>query len=261
MILLQNGERFTEFKFTLEADFEREIVQSCKDIFGNDSIFIDVKKKISSDTLGSTIPDAFLFDMSDPDNREFYLVEVELESHDFYNHIFPQITKFFAFFKNSKRQKELVEKLFSIVNTDSTLKREFKRYLGEQEIFKFLNDVVDSSQNILLIIDGEKPELPEITDTYSDTWGKMVKVLTARKYVCKNESILVVHPEFENIEFSYEETPLEAEKKSTIYSEELHLEGVNDNVKEVYNHLKTSVQRFDNSFLFNPQKYYISIKG
>lgn len=261
MILLQNGHKFTELKFKLESDFEKEIVQSHKAIFGKDAIYIDAKKKIGSDALGKTIPDGILFDMSDPDNREFYLVEVELESHDFYNHIFPQITKFFAFYKNTKRQKELVEKLFSTINTDSSLKRQFKKYLGEQEIFKFLNDVVDSSQNILLIIDGDKPELPEITDTYSDTWGKMVKVLTARKYVCKDESILAVHPEFETIEFSYQETPSEAEKKSTIYSEELHLEGVNDNVKQVYNHLKIAVQKIDDSFIFNPQKYYISIKG
>lgn len=261
MIILQNGQRFTEHKYQLEADFEKEIADSQKAIFGKDTIYIDTKRKIGSEALGDTIPDGFLFDMSDPDNFEFYLVEVELEKHDFYRHIFPQITKFFAFYKNSKRQKELVEKLFSTINTDSALKRQFKKYLGDEEIFKFLNDVIDSSQNILMIIDGNKPELPEITDTYSDTWGKMVKLLNVKKFVHKKESIFTVDPEFETIEFSYEETPTEAEKKSTIYSEEFHLEGVGENVKSVYENLKKEVLDIDDSVFFNPQKYYISLKS
>ncbi len=261
MILLKDGQQYTECRFRLEADFEKIIVEMHKLIFGKNTVYIDAKKKIGSNTLGSAIPDGFLFDMSDPDNQEFYLVEVELESHDFYRHIFPQITKFFAFYKNSTRQKELVEKLFSTINTDKELKRQFKKYLGEQEIYKFLSDVIDNSQNILLVIDGEKPELPEITDTYSDTWGKMVKVLTVKQYVCKDDAIVTIHPEFETIEFSYEETPAEVEKKSNMYSEEFHVEGIHEHVKELYAYIKTQVTALNNAFIFNPQKYYISIKG
>ena len=78
----------------------------------------------------------------------------------------------------------------------------------------------------------------------------MVKILIARKYTCEEEFVLTVHPEFENIEFSYEDTPAEAEKKSTIYSEELHLENVDDNVKEIYNYLKEAIHKIDQSFIF-----------
>lgn len=260
MILFQNGKKYIESKYTVESEFEQEILNFHKLFFGNDVIYIDAKKKIGSHTLGKTIPDGFLFDMSDPDNREFYLVEVELECHDFYNHIFPQITKFFAFFKNSKRQKELVEKLFSTINTDTDLKRQFKKYLGEKEIFKFLNDVVDSSQNILIVIDGDKPELPEIMDTYSDTWGKMVKVIVAKKFTCDQESIFSIHPEFETLEYSPPEVIPEREIQTDI-SEEFHLEGVKDNVKQIYAVIKDRVLASNPSFIFNPQKHYISIRG
>ena len=261
MILIKDGKRYDEKKFSLEADFENEIVAAKKMIFGQDAIYIDAKKKIGTLALGNTIPDGFLFDLSDQDNFEFYIVEVELEKHDFYNHIFPQITKFFAFFKNSKRQKELVEKLFSTINTDSALKRQFKKYLGDQEIFKFLSDLIDSSQNILLVIDGAKPELPEISDTYSDTWGKMVRVLEVKKFANKEGSIVTVDPAFENIEFSYEEPIADTEQKATQYSEEFHLEGSADTVKQIYEHLKDVVGTAGDSYVFNPQKYYISIKG
>jgi hypothetical protein len=115
MILLRNGQKYVESKYQLEEDFEKDIVSSSPSIFGIESIYIDAKKKIGS-SLGNTVPDGFLFDMSDADNPEFYLVEAELETHDFFKHIFPQITKFFAFFKNSNRQKGLVEKLFTAIN-------------------------------------------------------------------------------------------------------------------------------------------------
>ena len=102
MTLLQNGIKFTEYKHTSEEDFEKEIVNNYKLFFGNDTIYIDSKRKVSAKSLGETIPDGFLFVLSDRENPDFYLVEAELESHDFYKHIFPQITKFFGFFKTPK---------------------------------------------------------------------------------------------------------------------------------------------------------------
>lgn len=178
MILYKDKTKFTEYKYPKEKDLEEEIISNSKLYFGRDTIYIDAKRKLEAKALGGSIPDGFLFDLSDMANPDFYLVEIELATHDFYNHIFPQVTKFFAFYKNKKSQAELVEKIFSIVNTDVNLKRRFKKYLGEREIYKFVKDVIESSQNILLIMDGEKDELPEIIDTYTDTWGKLVRVLT-----------------------------------------------------------------------------------
>lgn len=260
MILYQNGKKFTEYKYKLENDLEKDIISSYQTLFGPDTIYIEAKKKISSESLGNTIPDGFLFDLSDPDNPEFYLVEIELGSHDFYRHIFPQITKFFAFFRNSNKQKELVQKLFSVIDKDSELKKQFKKYLGAIEIFKFLSDVVDSSQNILIVLDVEKPEMPEIMNTYADTWGKMVKVLTAKKYVCDGESIFAVHPEFETIEYSCPDTSDEDQTEVPNFSEEYHLEYAKDNVKQMYNAIKNKLLAIDSSLIFNPAKNYISIK-
>lgn len=260
MILIQDGKRYEEKSWSLESDFEAEVVSCRGTIFGKKTVYIDAKKKIGTQALGNTIPDGFLFDFSDPDNPEFYIVEVELKKHDFYSHIFPQITKFFAFFKSPKRQKELVEKLFTTISGDSSLKREFKVFLGEKEIFKALTDLIESSQNILLVIDGSKPELPEITDTYSDTWGKMVRVLEIRKFECKDGSVITCDPSFENIELAFEEAIQETQTSTGQYSEEHHLEGVSDTVKEIYRHLRSVFETSDGACKFNPQKYYISIR-
>lgn len=149
MIVYKDQQRFTEAEINLEKQLEDDVVQNAKLFFGKDTIYIDAKKKIDSKSLGGTIPDGFLFDLSDKDNPSFYIVEVELAKHDFYGHIFPQFTKFFGFFRISNSRGDLVDKLFSTVNNDEDLKKEFKRHLQEKEIYKFIKDLVSESQNIL----------------------------------------------------------------------------------------------------------------
>lgn len=259
MRLFANNKTYNQFQFDKEADFEREVVINSKQFFGTNSIYIDVKRKIETRSLGNSIPDGFLFDLSDKENPESYIVEVELAKHDFYNHIFPQITKFFSLYKNPKNQNDLVEKIFSIVTNDNDLKKELKKYLGEKEIYKFLKDTIEQSQNILLIIDGDKRELPEIMDTYSDTWGKMVKLILIRKFSCNRESIYTMHPDFENIEFANIEGELSSDT-GIDYNEEYHFEGVSETVKQIYNNIKSELLKANPNLIFNPQKYYISIR-
>jgi predicted transport protein len=231
---------------------------NCKCLFGQSSILIEAKKKIDNKALGGTIPDAFLFDLKDPDNPEFYLIEVELAKHSFYNHIFPQITKFFAFFKNPESQSELIEKLYTLVSADAELKKEFKSRIGNKEIFKYIKDTIENSQNILLILDNDKKELPEITKTYTDTWGKIVKVTLLKEYTNNGESIISLTPEFENIDtVDFTE---EAEETSTPYTEDYHLEGVSRETKNIYSILKNALTEQIKDLKYNPQRYYISLR-
>jgi predicted transport protein len=264
MRIFTNNKVFNQFQFEKEAEFEREIVQNAKLFFGPKSIIIDAKRKIETKTLGNSVPDGFLFDLSDKENPEFYIIEVELARHNFYDHIFPQITKFFGFYKNQKNQGELVEKIFTFINNDEELRKEFKKYLGEREVYKFLKDTVEQSQNILLILDDEKKELPEIMDTYSETWGKMVKLTFIKKFVHQDEVIYSMDPEFENIEFAdidkEKDLPSDGDSLETEYTEAYHLEGVSENVREVYNELRAHVIGVRPDIIINPKKYYISIR-
>ncbi|GEO06554.1 hypothetical protein AAE02nite_42180 [Adhaeribacter aerolatus] len=257
MVLLQNGKQYKEYSYDLEDTLEKEVIANSQLLFGNKTIFIEAKRKIDTKAIGASIPDGFLFDLSDKDNPEFYLVEAELAKHDFYRHIFPQITKFFAFFKNRKSQSELIEKIYSTVDSDAELKKEFKKYLGEKEIFKFIKDTIETSQNILIVIDGKKDELPEIIDTYTDTWGKMVKVMVLKKFTAGSEIIYTVEPEFSDIEYST--IDLGDKGEGLDITVEFHLEGVKDIVKNIYNTLVQSLHQFDKSLILNPKKYYISI--
>lgn len=263
MILFKSNQPFQEYRYEKEDELEREVTENSKLFFGKDTIFIEVKKKIETKSFGGSIPDGFLFDFSDKENPEFYLIEIELLRHDFFKHIFPQITKFFAFFKSSKNQAELVEKIFSIINNSPDLKKEFKKYLGEKEIYKSLKDTIENSQKILLILDGDKMELPEVIDTYTDTWGKMVHTMVIKKYTNQNEFIYSLDPEFEGLEIPVETEIDDGEEdvgEDTPFTEEYHLEGLNSEIKNIYLKIKSNLQGKDKSIIFNPQKYYISIR-
>ena len=266
MTILQGTKRFVEVQFKLEDDFEELVRERSKILFGKDTIFIYTKRKLKGVALGASIPDGFLFDLTDLENPEFYLVEVELQKHDFYRHIFPQITKFFSFFRSSTSQNDLVEKLFSIINADPALKGEFKKYLGEREIFKFLKDICEDSQNILLIIDGEKAELPEIIDTYTDTWGKLVKLLKVKQFRHEMESLVTVEPDFVDIQYApevevKEEEVVGQESVKPKYTEEYHLDGVSASTKQSYTVVKEHLLQMYPSVILNPQKYYIGIRS
>jgi len=252
-----NGKKFIETIFKDEASFETLVKKNSKTLFGSKTIYFDLKNKIDTKTLGATIPDGFLFDFKDKANPEFYLIEVELAKHDFYKHIFPQITKFFAFFKNAKSRNNLIDKLFQFIKSDPNLEEEFKGYLGKKEIYKALKDILENSQNILVVIDENKPEFQEVTETYTDTWDKLVKLEILKEYTTEGRNILTINPDFEDIEFiptSYQE---EIEEK---YTERFHLDTVEKKIDDLYEKIKKSIQTIDSEIKVNPQKYYISLK-
>ena len=128
-VIFHDNNKFTEFTYPSEHDFEGVIKSNSKLLFGTSTIYIDLKAKIDTVSLGGSIPDGLIFDLNNTASPEFYLVEVELEKHDFSRHIFPQITKFFAFFRNPKAQNELIEKIFSVAQMDKEIGAEFKPFL------------------------------------------------------------------------------------------------------------------------------------
>jgi hypothetical protein len=264
MTIILNGKRFDQIAYGSERDFEEDVVQSSKVLFGAETVYIDAKKRLESKTLGTTVPDGFFFDFRDPTDPQFYIVEVELSQHSFYSHIFPQITKFFAFFKNSKVQKTLADKLHSLIENDNGLKTEFKFHLGNSEIYKFLSDILETSQNILLVSDGTIIELPEIMDTYTDTWGRMVKPLEIRKYGSGKDILFSLTPDLETLPYGESgqvpEGPGTDEEPSP-YTESFHLENSSSEVRKIYAKIKETAAKIDSRLLFNPQKYYISIKA
>jgi len=248
-----NGEVFEQVIYSKEHDFEQLVAKNSETIFGNKSIYIDSKRRITTSTLGRTIPDGFLIDLSRTDYPQFYLVEVELQSHDFSNHIFPQITRFFAFYRNSEQRHKLTETIFTLFQEDAVLTEKIRDSIGAKEVYKFLKDTIDRSQNILIIIDGTKPEFEEIINTYTDTWGKMVRVQIVNHFRRGENNIITVEPPFQNLAVS--PSP---EKEPPKPSQDTK-KNRQPEVLEIYEKLKQEFINVKNTLRFNPTKYYIGV--
>ncbi|MGD0423072.1 MAG: DUF5655 domain-containing protein [Candidatus Bathyarchaeia archaeon] len=254
-----DGIRFIETDFKSEEELEKTVIGHSKTFFGDKTIYFDLKNRVDSKSLGASIPDGFLFDFKDAENPEFYLIEIELSKHDFYNHIFPQITKFFAFFKNATSRNALIEKLFHYIKSNPQLEEQFKAELGKKEIYKALKDIIESSQNILLIIDDQKTELPEVLETYTDTWDKIVTVEILKKFSASPHTIFTLTPDFENIE---DITLGESSRREETgkYTEAFHTEDVEKSVISAYEAIKAAMTKLDPGIETNPQKWYISLR-
>ncbi len=259
--VLLNGQNFQQKFYDNENEFEKLIIENAVALFGNNAIYVDLKQHIQTSSLGGTIPDGFLIDLADLDNPEFYLVEVELQRHDFFKHIFPQITKFFAFYRNQAERQKFIDTIFSIFEGDSSLSERIKSLIKEREVYKFLKDTLEGSQNILIIIDGPKLEFEEIINTYTDTWGKLVKVQIVNHFQKENNNIVTLEPPFQDLEFSDAVSPFPAQEpdRTSQYTEDFHLENCDQNVKDIYSKLKQLFLDVKDTLRFNPTKSYIGV--
>ncbi len=240
-----------------EDELEKVMISNYKQLFGKDSLFVQ-KTKVKTSALGNSVPDGFLFDLKDPDNPEFYLIEVELDNHSWDSHIFPQITKFFAFFTRQQNRKDLIEKIYSSIKADKELQEKFSRLIEEKDIHKVLTDAVENSKNIILVMDKlkkNKEKIDEAKEAYQE-WDKHVKVEILQKFNHEDETILTLTPPFEEVDISEVSTG-EVEER---YDENYHLSDIEEEgVEEAYHTIKDKMLE-DESLDYNPQKYYISIR-
>lgn len=153
---------YEEVLFTEEDDFENEIRDNYKLIFGQDAIYYDVKRKI-----GNRICDGIVFN---PKNKKVYIVEAELFIHDLYGHIVPQIIDFFNGMKDEK--------------TKQSLKYEIEWKKDDQlEIIKAIDK---ESYDIVVVID-------RITFKIEDVQKNISELI---KHFVKNKDVNIIFREF-----------------------------------------------------------------
>lgn len=160
--LLIDQKSFEEVSFENEAELEQAVVKNKKFIFGEDTVLLDYKRKVGGKKSRNTgIPDGFLFDFTNNKNPRLFFIENELESHDLYEHIGPQIMRFYASFETSKR--ELYKKFIAIIKTDTNVKKEIDVLLKKttyENINSLLNHILYENQiGIIIVIDEQTEDL------------------------------------------------------------------------------------------------------
>ncbi|MDE1969990.1 MAG: hypothetical protein KGI50_00180 [Patescibacteria group bacterium] len=136
--IISNNKEYSLYDFDNEAEFEKAVIENQKYLFGKDSVYIDVKRRIGRDSHRG-IPDAFLIDFYDTKKPQLYIVENELASHDVYSHISEQIARFSASALTSPNQ--IRDMLIKAVENEPEVKGEIEKHLS-QTIFKTITELM-----------------------------------------------------------------------------------------------------------------------
>ncbi|HAT8750728.1 TPA: hypothetical protein JBA38_03405 [Legionella pneumophila] len=141
--------------FVNEADLEQAIQKVKFELFGDNRIYLDIKKKIGKKGIHENIPDGYLLDLNNKIPR-LYFVENELSSHDAFKHIAAQIIGFFTSFDADPRKIRNI--LFDELNNNYELKNICDNYISlhnYRSFDHFLDCLIENLLSILVIIDEE----------------------------------------------------------------------------------------------------------
>jgi len=75
-----NNKIYERIQYSNESEFEKDIVDNADDIFGEKTIYVDIKKMMKGNNIG-VIPDGYLIDLTVPEDPKMFVVENEISSH------------------------------------------------------------------------------------------------------------------------------------------------------------------------------------
>lgn len=137
--LICGNKTFKYHEYTLEAEFEKVIVDHAHQIFGINTVYIDIKKRIGKEII--TIPDGYLIDFSFQEKPRLYIIENEITSHDPFKHIGSQILKFGISYKASGRK---LKKLILDYLISNRQQYDFVEKRSETAGYRNIDDFIDA---------------------------------------------------------------------------------------------------------------------
>lgn len=149
-------------EYQLEKDFEQDVVANYRHIFGNDTVYIDIKKKIGDNIV--TIPDGYLLDFTFSNTPRLYIIENELSVHDAYKHIGTQLLKFAVSYKQSRLKiKQYILDYLSKSPTNMTFIESKASEMGCRNIDAMLESMIyRDTVDAIVIIDNSSAELENV---------------------------------------------------------------------------------------------------
>jgi len=174
-ILLIDGVKYEEWAPPSEGEFERMVEEHAKDIFGEESIYLEKHRLRTKSVIGS-IPDGYVIIVGD--QPQWHIVEVELSTHPLYEHIVPQISKFINGIKNPSTQRDIVDTLYREIDSNDFIKLRLKKAMGTTETYKFLSDLISKSPVVTIIIEKRTEQLDEAISALAHPQIKVVEFQT-----------------------------------------------------------------------------------
>ncbi len=207
MYKIISGSRILEsYQYKTEKEFEQEIIKNKNAVFGEESVYFDIKKK-----LGNTIPDGYWLDLTFHTEPKLYFVEIEMESHDLYGHIAEQLLKFSMAFEDYKHR--LKDILMEEIAKDASKQDKINRFVQDSatefhDATELLYHVIYKMPvSTIIVIDHYTDQLERVRSKLNDE----VTVLEFESYKYGRETVHRFTPFYENIG-----QPEEADELDTI---------------------------------------------
>ena len=159
-IAVKDNVKYLPHQYKNEVELENLVKEHIEFIFGNNSLFFEKSKIKGRASIGS-IPDGFVLL---PLEQKWYVIEIELSKHPLYDHIVPQISKFFGAIKNPTTRKKLIDTFYEEIVSKPNLNYKYKIAGIKKERYKLLTDIINRSPEFAIIIDEKTGELEEICE-------------------------------------------------------------------------------------------------
>ena len=165
-MLLIDGIKYELWIPPNEDELEQIVIEHAQDIFGDNSIYFDKKQKLRSLGGVGSIPDALVIMFAN--THQWHIVEVELSSHDPYQHVVPQVDKFINAIDNPRTRNKIIDALYDAVNNDELLKMKTRQAIGQgKDIHKVFSDLIATPPTITIIIEKDTDQLEEALKKYN----------------------------------------------------------------------------------------------
>jgi hypothetical protein len=175
-----SGSKYELVKFVNEAELEEVVMKFSTDIFGEKSIYLDIKKRVKHPNNSFVnIPDAYVIDFRD--EPKLWVVENELSTHDSFRHIGVQMLQFASQFTDGSF--EIKTLLLDAINESSELKKKVELLLKNGKypnISEALDCAVYKNEfGFVIVIDEITEDLSRVTRELA----RQPELLQLQKYV------------------------------------------------------------------------------
>jgi len=162
VVLIKDGVRYLPYRYKNELELQRLVQENIHQLFGPGAFFFPgVRIGAGRGQSGvKGIPDGFVLAVA---QRKWYIVEVELAHHSYFDHIAPQVMRFYAAWENASRRKELKDRFADAID-ESPVKVEALSSHGIKEVYRFISDMLEQKPTLVVIIDEEVKDLDQLKD-------------------------------------------------------------------------------------------------